>query len=101
MAETAQRHRRHLARNDVRCPRTEQPTFAHSTTAEVIAALPNDISFEGESSMKTSIKTLAAVEPNSDVINHDRRKLLAGAAMGFRSRCCRTIPRAFGAGSQE
>jgi pimeloyl-ACP methyl ester carboxylesterase len=33
--------------------------------------------------MKTSIKTLAAVEPNSDVINHDRRKLLAGAAMGL------------------
>ena len=33
--------------------------------------------------MKPSMKAFAAVEPNSDAINHDRRKLLAGAAMGL------------------
>ena len=33
--------------------------------------------------MDTPIKALAAVEPDSDPINHDRRQLLAGAATGL------------------
>ncbi len=44
--------------------------------------------------MKTPMRALAAVEPNPDAVNHNRRKLLAGAAMGLVAASAASLPSA-------